>query len=196
MHQDLKDRRKNQIMIAAEAVVTLKGYEQSRVDDIVRESKLSKGAIYWYYNSKKEIYLSLVDYWFNEYSKGLKNIIDKETVPSNQLKLLFNYFLIQFKKNPSTFKILLEFWRMSGLDREFNTKLQDVYSHFLKYITDIIKNGILTGEFKKVDPKITALSILINIEGIHWFTLFNKSEVKANEYIDTISDFILSGLKE
>ena len=172
MNIKLKDLRKNQIMRAAEEVVIAKGYDQSRVDDIVKKSKLSKGAIYWYYNSKKEIYLSLVDHWFVEYSNGLQNIIEKETAPSNQLKLLFNYFFEQFSKNPSTFKILVEFWRMSGLDSDFNIKLQDVYSHFLKYITDIIIRGIAIGEFKKVEPKITALSILINIEGIHWFTLY------------------------
>ena len=95
MNTKLKDLRKNQIMRAAEEVVIAKGYDQSRVDDIVKKSKLSKGAIYWYYNSKKEIYLSLVDHWFVEYSNGLQNIIEKETAPSNQLKLLFNYFLSQ-----------------------------------------------------------------------------------------------------
>ena len=42
-----------------------------------------------------------------------------------------------------------------------------------------------------MDPRITALSILINIEGIHWFTLFDKSGVEAHEYINTISNFIL-----
>jgi hypothetical protein len=47
-----------------------------------------------------------------------------------------------------------------------------------------------------VDPQITALSILINIEGINWFTLFNKSGVEAHEYIHTISEFILAGVKK
>ena len=91
---------------------------------------------------------------------------------------------------------MVEFWRTSGLDVEFNNKLQEIYSQFLEYIIDIIKNGIESGEFKEVDPRITALSILINIEGIHWFTLFDKSGVEAHEYINTISNFILNGLKK
>ena len=91
---------------------------------------------------------------------------------------------------------MVEFWRTSGLDMDFNNKLQEIYSQFLEYIIDIIKNGIESGEFKEVDPRITALSILINIEGIHWFTLFDKSGVEAHEYINTISNFILNGLKK
>jgi len=196
MNSKLKSIRKSQIMEAAQSVVVAKGYGDSRMDDIVKKANLSKGAIYWYYKSKKEIYLSLVDYWFDEYSKGVLSNLEDKKKSSDQLKVLFNYFIDQFDQNPATFKIMVEFWRMAGLDNDFNSKLQDVYSHFLKYIIDIIKNGIENGEFNNVDPRITALSILVNIEGIHWFILFDKSGVEAHEYIDTISDFILNGLKK
>jgi len=196
MNAKLKDLRKSQIMEAAQSVIIVKGYDQSRLDDIVQLANLSKGAIYWYYKSKKDIYLSLCDHWFDEYSEGvLRNLKDKKTA-SEQLKILFDYFINQFDKSPATFKMMVEFWRMAGLDDDFNSKLQDVYSYFLEYIIDIIKKGIENGEFKKVDPRITALSIVVNIEGIHWFTLFDRSGVEAHEYIDTISDFILNGLKK
>lgn len=195
MNTKLKDKRKSQIMAAAQSIVVAKGYDQSRMDDIVQKSNLSKGAIYWYYDSKKDIYLSLVDYWFDEYSKGVINNLENKNTASGQLKVLFNYFIEQFDRNPATFKIMVEFWRMAGLDNDFSLKLQEVYSHFLDYIINIIKYGIDNGEFKKVDPRITALSILVNIEGIHWFILFDRSGVEAHDYIDTISDFILNGLK-
>ena len=80
--------------------------------------------------------------------------------------------------------------------RIYNLLFCKIYSHFLEYIIDIIKGGIDNNEFKNVDPRITALSILVNIEGIHWFTLFDKSGVEAHEYINTISNFILNGLKK
>ena len=50
-----QDLRKNQILDAAMEVITRHGYENSRMDDVVKSSKMSKGAIYWYYNSKKDI---------------------------------------------------------------------------------------------------------------------------------------------
>ena len=196
MNNDLRDIRKKQIMDAAQAIVVNKGYDQSRMDDIVNKAHLSKGAIYWYYKSKKDVYLSLVDYWFNEYSEGVFQYLENKNSSSEKLKALFEYFIEQFDKNPETFKIMVEFWRASGLDKDFNDKVQEIYSQFLEYIIGIIQNGIANEEFKDVDPRITALSILINIEGIHWFTLFDKSGVEAHEYIDTISAFILNGLKK
>jgi len=193
---ELKDRRKEQIMNAALSVVVAKGYDQSRMDDIVEKSQLSKGAIYWYYKSKEEVYLSLVDYWFVQYSSGVVDTLKQQESASDQLKALFDFFIEQFDKNPTTFKLLVEFWRLAGLNPDFNAKLQQIYSDFLEYIIEIIKVGVANGEFKNVEPRITALSILINIEGINWFTLFDKSGVEAHEYIDTISNFILNGLKK
>jgi len=193
---ELKDRRKEQIMSAALSVVVAKGYDQSRMDDIVEKSQLSKGAIYWYYKSKEEVYLSLVDYWFVQYSSGVVDTLKQQESASDQLKALFDFFIEQFDKNPTTFKLLVEFWRLAGLNPDFNAKLQQIYSDFLEYIIEIIKVGVANGEFKNVEPRITALSILINIEGINWFTLFDKSGVEAHEYIDTISNFILNGLKK
>ena len=193
---ELQDRRKEQIMSAALSVVVAKGYDQSRMDDIVEKSQLSKGAIYWYYKSKEEVYLSLVDYWFLQYSSGVVDTLQQQESASDQLKALFDFFIGQFDKNPATFKLLVEFWRLAGLNPDFNTKLQQIYSDFLEYIIEIIKVGVANGEFKNVEPRITALSILINIEGITWFTLFDKSGVEAHEYIDTISNFILNGLKK
>ena len=192
----LQDRRKEQIMSAALSVVVTKGYDQSRMDDIVEKSNLSKGTIYWYYKSKEEVYLSLVDYWFLQYSSGVVEKLEKQDSASEQLRALFEFFIEQFDKNPSSFKLLVEFWRLAGLNPDFNAKLQQIYTDFLEYIIEIINVGIANKEFKNVNPRITALSILINIEGINWFTLFDKSGVKAHEYIDTISNFILNGLKK
>ena len=196
MKEKLQHKRKQQIMTSALSVALIKGFESSRMDDIVEHSKLSKGTIYYYYKSKKDLYLHLVDHWFIEYSTGVLESLNKKESASDQLKALFSYFIDQFEKNPSTFKIMVEFWRMSLLDKDFSSKLQKIYSQFLDYLIEIISIGIDNNEFKKVNPRITALSILINIEGIKWFTVFENSDVEAHEYMDTITQFILNGLKK
>ena len=196
MKEKLKEKRQSQIINSAIAIVLEKGFENSRMDDIVDHSKLSKGTIYYYYKSKKDLYLSLVDFWFIEYSTGILSTLDKKESASDQLIALFTYFIYQYKKSPSTFELMIEFWRMSRLDHDFNYKLQKIYTQFLDYIAEIILTGIDNEEFKDVDPKITALSILINIEGIKWFSIFENSNVEAHEYMETITKFILKGLKK
>ena len=194
MNESKQLQRKAQILDAALAVIVQKGYENSRMDDIVVSSKMSKGAIYWYYKSKKEVYLSLVNHWVHNYSAVLNHIVDTDRSASDQLRSLFQYFIVQYEKDPVVFKALLEFWSMAGRDPEFNDKLQKVYSEFVNLISTIIQQGMDNGEFKNLDLDITAMSIMVNIEGIMWFTLFKLKNTSAREYIQTISDFILSGL--
>ena len=194
MNESKQLQRKAQILDAALAVIVQKGYENSRMDDIVVSSKMSKGAIYWYYKSKKEVYLSLDNHWVHNYSAVLNHIVDTDRSASDQLRSLFQYFIVQYEKDPVVFKALLEFWSMAGRDPEFNDKLQKVYSEFVNLISTIIQQGMDNGEFKNLDVDITAMSIMVNIEGIMWFTLFKLKNTSAREYIQTISDFILSGL--
>lgn len=194
MNESKQLQRKAQILDAALAVIVQKGYENSRMDDIVASSNMSKGAIYWYYKSKKEVYLSLVNHWVHNYSAVLNHIVDTDRSASDQLRSLFQYFIDQYEKDPVVFKALLEFWSMAGRDPEFNDKLQKVYSEFVTLISTIIQQGMDNGEFKNLDVDITAMSIMVNIEGIMWFTLFKLKNTNAREYIQTISDFILSGL--
>ena len=194
MNDNRKIQRKEQIMDAALKVIISKGYDNSRIDDIVDISSMSKGAIYWYYKSKKEVYLNLVNYWVIKYSTVINHINEEDDSPADQLKDVFEYFILQYEQDPSAFKALVEFWSLAGRDKDFHKKLDKVYSKFLEFLERIINRGVKSGEFKNLDVRITALSIMVNIEGIIWFTLFDAHGLSAKEYINTITDFILSGL--
>ncbi|MCH8012417.1 MAG: TetR/AcrR family transcriptional regulator [Candidatus Marinimicrobia bacterium] len=191
-----QDIRKKQILDAALKLVVEKGYSNCRMDDIVQTSNLSKGSIYWYYKSKKEVFLSLINYWVNNFGVTLNHIVEEDLSPSDQLKRLFEFFLNIYENNPNVFIAELEFWSLSIRDEDFNKKIQKVYNEFLELIENIIQKGVEIGEFKNVEVKVAALSILVNIEGIIWFSLFNIHGITARHYIETITDFILAGLSK
>ncbi len=194
MNQEKQDLRKDQILDAALSVLVQNGYEGSRMDDVVQESQLSKGAIYWYYKSKKDMYLDLVNFWVFRYSATINHLVETDQSAPNQLKSLFNYFIDQYESDPDPFFALTEFWSMAQKDSDFREKLQVVYSQFLEVLEKIVVKGVSEGDFKKLDVRITAMSIMLNVESINWFTLFEPHGVSAREYIQTISDFILAGL--
>jgi len=194
MNQTKQDLRKDQILDAALTVLVHNGYEGSRMDDVVSESQLSKGAIYWYYKSKKAMYLDLVNFWVIRYSATINHLVENDQSAPDQLKSLFNYFIDQYESDPDPFIALTEFWSMAQKDDDFRAKLQKVYSQFLEVLEKIVAKGVKDGDFKKLDIRITAMSIMLNVESINWFTLFDTHGVSARDYIQTISDFILAGL--
>ncbi len=195
MNQSKQDIRKGQILDGALEALVAKGYEKSRMDDIVAYSGISKGSIYWYFKSKKEIYLSLVNYWVLQYSATINHMVAEDQPATQQLTNLFDFFRRQFMDDPQVFKALLEFWSLANRDADFRTKLDKVYTEFLSIIKNIISSGVQSGEFRNVNVEIAALSIMVNIEGLVWFAMFESHRTNAEEYIETITKFILAGLR-
>lgn len=54
-----RERRRQQIMVAAKRAFGQKGYEKCTMEDIAREAELSPGTLYLYFKSKDELYASL-----------------------------------------------------------------------------------------------------------------------------------------
>src|SRR5205814_8849938 len=56
-----EQQRREQILAAATACFARQGYHATSMDDVVRESGLSVGAIYSYFPSKEDLFLALSD---------------------------------------------------------------------------------------------------------------------------------------
>ena len=192
MDKSIKDQKKEQILASALTVMTNKGYFGSTMDDIVEESQMSKGAIYHYFKSKKEVYLEVIDYWEKKYTAILGQEVNQQKSSLGALKKLFQTFAKQLEKDPTPFQCLSTFWSISRHDEDFRKSMQKVYNRFQKFVELIIVKGIKNKEFKKINPKIASLSLILNIEGIFWFTLYDTKSVKASSYMNSISDSILN----
>jgi AcrR family transcriptional regulator len=54
-----KERRRQQIMVAAKRVFSSRGFSRATMEDIAREAELSPGTLYLYFKNKDELYASL-----------------------------------------------------------------------------------------------------------------------------------------
>ena len=191
MKKEHQNDKKDLIMASALRVMTKKGYYGSTMDDIVLDSKMSKGAIYHYYKSKKEVYLELIVYLESKYTDMFATV-NKESTSAKKLKKLFTIWSDQLEKEPDFFQSFSIFQSMSRHDKDFKQAMQRMYNRFQKFIELIIIEGIKSKEFKKIDPKTSALSLILNFDGISWFSLFESKNLDAKSYIDQMSDYILN----
>jgi AcrR family transcriptional regulator len=193
MNNDIQQNKKNAILDAAIKVLTNKGYYSSTMDDIVKESKMSKGAIYHYFSSKKDVYLAVIDMWENQTQELLAPALDEKS-SAKAIKKLFTLLAKQLKIDGSFFNCLPTLWAIARHDSDFKTAMQKVYNRFQKFIELIISRGIESKEFVNLKPensKTSALSLILNFEGIFWFNIFKSKYVDAEKYIDEVSSYIL-----
>ena len=190
-----KTLKQNKILEAAYTVFVEKGYSETTMDDIVRQSKMSKGAIYHYYNSKKALFISLIDHWetysFPDfYTKNKEN-----KTASKILKDISNVVYDVYRTKKHVFLAEVEFWSLANKDDEVKEKSKVLYGKLLYLFELIIKKGIREKEFKEIDTKVVAMSILSSLQGINWFCLFDDSDVDAKMYLDTSIGLLINSLK-
>tara|TARA_B000000609_G_C24172394_1_gene351283 strand:+ start:812 stop:1414 length:603 start_codon:yes stop_codon:yes gene_type:complete len=191
MNEKHQINKKEEILFSAAKVLTTKGYYSSTMDDIVEESKMSKGAVYHYYSSKKDVYLAVIDMWEHK-TQLLLSPAAKEESSYKGLKKLFRLLVKELKMDGSFFNCLPTLWAIARHDDDFKNSMQRVYNRFQKFVELIIIKGIENKEFVKLDPKISSLSLILNFEGIFWFSIFKSKDVDAESYIDQVSSYILN----
>ena len=192
----MENKSKNRIMDAALQVFVSKGYSDTRMDDIVEMSGLSKGAIYHHYKSKKDLFISLIEHWENF---SFPNIFDKDLdkiSSADALRAIVNDIVITFKKNKHVFLAELEFWSLANHDEDVRLKTKSLYVKLLNLFKSIIKKGIDRGEFKNIDKNIGALSIMTSIQGVIWFSIFEESKLSAEIYLNEVIEFIIKGFEK
>ena len=68
--------------------------------------------------------------------------------------------------------------------------------NLLKLFSNIIADGIDKGEFKNINVHIASLSIMTSLQGVIWFSIFEKSDLSAEEYLTEVMEFIIVGFKK
>ena len=190
-----KEIKQNKILDAAYEVFVGKGYSETTMDDIAKKSNMSKGAIYHYYNSKKSLFLALIDHWetysFPDfYTKNKKN-----KSASQILKDIADVVYDVFKKKKHVFLAEIEFWSLANKDEDVKEKSKILYNKLLYLFELILKKGIREKEFRDVDTKIISMNILTSLQGVNWFCLFDDSEIDAQLYLNTSMELLTNSLK-
>lgn len=63
--ESLDEEKRNRIIDAAIKELATKGYDDASTNDIVKEAGISKGILFHYFKSKKQLYLYLFDYFID-----------------------------------------------------------------------------------------------------------------------------------
>lgn len=164
---DVSAERKQQIYEAALACFSRQGYFLTTMDDIAAECGMSKGALYWYFKSKKELFISLFEEMMGEFGQGWEAIInDEEKSATEKLVMSLDFFQSELQAIGPFFGIMMEAWAQTRHDEDVEKLVQEFYKPYLEIMAHIIEEGVANGEFQAASPTGTALAIMSLFDGI------------------------------
>jgi AcrR family transcriptional regulator len=164
-HQSETERRA-QILRAARAVFIDHGYLAARVEDVAKRAHLSKGAVYFYFDTKRAIFDALVE---EEHAITVSFLeeADRDSRPA-EVKLidLGTKYLDYFAglKTPPRFFLLMS--EMAIRDESIRKRVNGIHSRFVERISAVIKQGMDEGSFAVYDPLAVAQMLKAIIDGL------------------------------
>jgi TetR/AcrR family transcriptional regulator len=179
-----RQARREAIMASAQELFFAKGFNPTTMDEIAQRAELSKGALYLYFASKEELYVSVMN-------EGLAILFDrmeeafKQDLPPDQMirrlgEVRYRYYL-DYREYYRIFFFLEHKDVVRQLPRELiQDNLEKAIHRFQRFI-EVIQQGIDQGIFAPVDPRKAAVAFLGAINGV----LFLFEEELSKEVVGT-----------
>ncbi|MCH3954367.1 MAG: TetR/AcrR family transcriptional regulator [Eubacterium sp.] len=186
-----KRTTKQKIVDAAWKLFYTKGYDETTIEDIIKESKTSKGSFYHYFKGKDALLGTLSDLFDQKYIELSEELDEHKPEMSASDKLLYlNHELFQMIADNVDIH-LLAYMYGTQLTTDGERHLLNSSRFYFKYITEIIKEGLDSGEF---DQRFT-LNQLVKI-----YAMFERSMLydwalcKGKYSLTTISTYLLKSI--
>lgn len=193
------DERPQEVLEAALDVFVDRGYAATNMDEIARRAGVSKGTLYLYYPSKAELLKAVVR------QSLLGNLAEAQTAAqthSGSCRELLAFFLGEFTRRIST-------TRISGIPKlilaeagNFPDVAQFYYEEVIQrartLITDILRRGIASGEFRRIDLdyawRMIAAPLVLGVLWKHTFQPFEADPLDFERYVNCQLDLLAHGL--
>jgi len=187
--------RRQQILAAAMTCFMRKGYHRATMDDIALESGLSKGTLYWYFKSKKELFLALVRSIMQQIESGWQVLVDDpDKTATEKLRLTTTLFRVEISEMAPFFGIMMEAWALTRHDPDVEALVKDLYSPYLDIMIHIITEGIASGEFDADSAEATAMVIMILYDGLTLAKSLELLEMDWDQLLDATELLLFRGL--
>ncbi len=183
--------RRDTIIDTSATVFARSGYHATGIAELCEVNGFGKGAFYYYIGSKEELLAAIHDRVMDEVLLGADRVVAAGGSPSEQLEMLGTELLDVIHRYPDHVWVFLhEFPALTDERAEqFRTRRREYERH----VENVLRAGVETGEFRAVDPWLTARAWL----GMHNYTyLWLKAggSVSARDVAKPFADIFLKGI--
>jgi AcrR family transcriptional regulator len=192
---DISAERRQQIFQAALSCFARTGYYQTTMDDIAAESGLSKGTLYWYFDSKKNLFLALFQELIGQLGQSWEAIATSPDVSATEkLVASMGLFRSELTEMAPFFGIMMEAWALTRHDKDVESAIRDLYQPYLGVMERIIQEGVASGEFDFQSERAMALVVMTLYDGITLALATGLWEEDWAEVMDAAEVLVLRGL--
>ena len=154
-------RHKEEILWAAEAVFSEKGYVSATIEEIAQRAEFSVGTIYRFFDNKAFLYSETVLTRMRMMEQEIYTALREGDTPSERIQNYFASRIELFWEYPQFFKLF--FSGPVGTINDANLgslpEIVERYEKLLNQLRQLFKQGVSQKEFKPFPPDLLTLAI-------------------------------------
>jgi AcrR family transcriptional regulator len=151
-----RERRRQQIIVAAKRVFSGKGFTKATMEDIAKEAELSPGTIYLYFKNKDELYASLSLRILQYLNIRLEHVAQQKGLSTDErIKALKEAMFDVYNFDPLVVINMFHLQSsetLKNLSPELLAEIKQLSQSSLKVISEIFAEGIQEGVFIDKHP--------------------------------------------
>jgi len=199
-----RERRRQQIMVAAKRVFSVKGFSKATMEDIAKEAELSPGTLYLYFKNKDELYASLSLRILQYLLIRLEHVnAEPDLTPDQMIESLKETMYDVYEFDPL---ILVNMFHLQSsealknLTPELLSEIKDLSKNSLNAMAKIFEKGINAGDFIGNKPLVFSDIVWALFSGIVLWDeskrIFNEESSSLKETLEIAFDIFSQGIKK
>src|SRR5688572_25476235 len=131
------DDKLARILRTAAAIFAEKGYHEASIRDISRATGVSLSGLYYYFGSKEELLFLIQDHCFTTLLENLDRLLEQETEPLRQFRLMVENHLRFFVNNMKEMKVLSH--ELGSLSGEYGQTVNEKKRRYTETCAAVLK---------------------------------------------------------
>jgi AcrR family transcriptional regulator len=186
------EEARTKIVEIARSIFTHFGFKKTTMEEIALATRKGKSSIYYYFNSKEDIFKAVVEKEAEELKEELYKKINDVEDPIERLKI---YITVRMRK-------------LNKLTNFYSALKSDYLSHFefieqirksydldeVRVVAGIIQEGIEKGKFSVDDPQLSAVAIVTAMKGLEVPLFINKEHGNFEARLGNLINFLFYGI--
>lgn len=149
-----REETRRKILESATQVFASKGFHNAAVDDIVKASGTSKGAVYFYFESKEQIFLSLVEAYASTLAQEIQMAVPRARGLVAQVEAAVVTLVRNFQNHRDLAKIVLVDWLSMG--PEYQGKRIALKAMLVEVLRGYLDRAVQDGKIAPQDTETAA----------------------------------------
>ncbi len=180
----LAQRRRDTLIKSGYAEILDKGIQAVTIDSVVERSGSSKGGALYYFPSKEELLIGVLDWLLRQVNGTLDQVLQSQESARGKLVAELEVLFHSAEVNRRFYLVFFDFASLGTRNERFRALFENFFAACHRRDMAIVELGIRQQQFRRVNPHDAAATIRALVDGYCLQWVLGPSDAPIEPYRD------------